>query len=89
MSELPDRDTLLSIGGELLEDTSQRDHPVAAFFLVELHHCRRGHKTLGQRRHVEDGVLRHRFNLRLQSAISVRLLEDSPAVVINENDRPG
>ena len=44
---------------------------------------------LGERRHVEDGVGRHRHLVRVERAVAVRLAKNDVAAVDDEDDGPG
>ena len=86
---LADGDVLLAVGSEL--GNVMRDGIVDAdlALLVELHHGGGGDEILGERGHVEDGVLGHRFTRGHERALTVGAMEDDMAIVADDDDRAG
>ena len=84
-----DGDVLLAVGAELGHVMSDGIVDANLALLVELHYGRGSDEVLGERGHVEDGVLGHRLARGLQRAHAVGAVEDDLAVVPNDDDGAG
>ena len=86
---LADGDVLLAVGAEFGDVVRDGIVDADLALLVELHHRGGGDEILGERGHVEDGVLGHRFLRGHQRAHAVGAMEDDVAVVPDDDNRTG
>ncbi len=86
---LADGDVLLAIGGELGEVVGDGIVDADFSLLVELHDGGGGNEVLGERGHVEDGVLGHGLARGHERALAVNAMEDDVALVADQDDCAG
>ena len=84
-----DRDIFLAVGGEVRKELRHLVRESQLPALDENHDARRRRERLGERRHVEQRVGRHRLDLRLDRAIAVRVLEHDALAPADQHDAAG